>query len=193
MSIVSNLDDSITRWNEDNTTSGVPLTIVLDMDETLVHSTEEGTVPEDGDFMVLGYAVRKRPYLEVFLNYLLGDPDYEVGIWTAGTHDYAHGILDNIVHDKSVFSFIMTRENCDQNRNKPLFRIKDKYGYNIHAHDILIIDDKDGVTCHHHLNHLKIKEFEGDMDDTELYELMQFLEENRDRPSEYYVCNWRIK
>jgi TFIIF-interacting CTD phosphatase-like protein len=173
---------------------------VLDVDETLVHSVEDGVVPDDGDFMVLGYAVRKRPYVDELLDYLVNHPDHVVGVWSAATHDYVHQILDNIMcpEYKSRLAFVLTREDCSRvllstgyvDRIKPLSKVKDMF-LDIHAHDILLIDDKDGVTGYDHLNHLKIASFEGDDEDNELLTLIRFLDMNNGHPSEVLVCYWK--
>lgn len=180
--------------------------LIIDIDETLVHSVRSNISPSidrhdsknnSNTFCIFDFIVYKRPYLDMFLDKVLNDNYYEVGIWSAGTYDYVHAIIDNIIPDKSKLKFIFTRDECDERDNKPLGKVRDyvrqidKRSYNRTIHDFIIIDNKEGVTGFDHLNHLMIRDYEGDDMDCELDRLWDFLNKNRYRTSEYLVSNWQ--
>ena len=79
-----------------------PLTLVLDLDETIISFTF--TDEKEG-------IARIRPYLFQFLNSIKNY--YEIIIFTAATQDYADPILDSIEENKEkYFSYRLYRENC---------------------------------------------------------------------------------
>ena len=109
---VKNLNSSITYSEEKNKKPEInyfiksspmkPLTLVLDLDETLVSfiftNENEGIS-------------RIRPYLFQFLN--LVKNYYEIIIFTAGTKEYADPVLDIIEENKGkYFSYRLYRESC---------------------------------------------------------------------------------
>lgn len=185
--------------------------LIIDIDETLIHSRKnvysspllfDNDIQTSDLFNVFNYTVQKRPYLDFFLSKVLNDEYYEVGIWSAGSYDYVHAIVDKIIPDKKNLRFIMTSDDCDEKRDKPLAKVRNlmynKDCNNIHncqyertIHDFLIIDDRDRVTGHDELNHLEILEFEGDTLDNELLRLWNYLDKNRYHSSEYLVANWK--
>lgn len=179
------------------------MNVVLDIDETLVHSIPEGPLsvaPHHQSFSILGYRVCKRPYVDEFLQHLLNDPWYSVGIWSAGSYAYVHEIVDHLISDKSRLQFIFTLDDCNEKRQKPLSKVQNLLNkgskiydcpYKVLMHDIILIDDKQGVTGYNHLNHLKMLEYEGDQDDNELQILWRYLDNNRYHSSEYLVSHWK--
>lgn len=169
----------------------------MDIDETLIHSRKDipvssllidKSVRSSDLFTVFNYVVQKRPYMDMFLSKLLNDDYYEVGIWSAGSYDYVHAIVDVIIPDKRNLKFIMTADDCNEMRDKPLSKVRNRFHGSIH--DYLIVDDRDGVTGHDELNHLQISEFEGDIDDDELLRLWNYLDTHRYHSSEYLVVHW---
>ena len=79
-----------------------PLTLVLDLDETIISFTF--TEQNEG-------ISRIRPYLFQFLNSIKNY--YEIIIFTSGTKDYADPILDTIEENKEkYFSYRLYRESC---------------------------------------------------------------------------------
>lgn len=185
------------------------MNVVLDIDETLVHSIPESSSLSGTrcqSFTIPGYRVCKRPYVDEFLDHLLNDPWYQVGIWSAGSYTYVHEIVDNLIPDRSKLLFTMTLDDCNERRQKPLSKVLNLLNersrtsiskdssycpYRHLMHDIIIIDDKHGVTGYNHLNHLKMVEYEGDQDDIELKALWEYLDRNRYHSSEYLVSCWK--
>ncbi len=181
------------------------MNVILDIDETLVHSipVNPSSIPDDSDlsFIVGNYKVYRRPYVDEFIGHILHDPWYRVGVWSAGTYEYVHDIVRHLFPDKSRLLFIMTHDDCNEQRQKPLSKalklINQDASKDIECpfrrlmHDVILIDDKPGVTGYNHLNHLKMLEFEGDRSDIELKVLWQYLDANRYHSSEYLVSHWK--
>lgn len=170
--------------------------VILDIDETLVHSTK---IDKNGDFSfnkkgsrfgIAGYSVEKRPYLDFFLEKILNDEYYRVGVWSAGSYTYVHEIISRIVPHKERLEFIMTLNDCNELRDKPLSKVRARYNDELTVHDFIIIDDRKGVTGHDELNHLQILEFLGDPNDSELVKLWEYLDSKRYHTSEHIVANW---
>lgn len=184
------------------------MNVILDIDETLTHSIPISSTSLDdtiSTFNITGYKVHKRPYVDEFIGNLLYDPWYRVGVWSAGSHEYVHEIVNHLFPDKSRLLFIMTADDCNEKRQKPLSKalslINESIAYKISGsiecpfrrtmHDVILIDDKPGVTGYNHLNHLKMLEFEGDSYDQELQALWQYLDKNRYHTAEYLVSHWK--
>lgn len=109
-----------------------PLIVVLDLDETLVHSTFHGAgatmyrqverrkqhirrqcesfrlVLSDGDVVT----VNKRPQVDAFLQALHDDPRLEPHVFTAALDSYAAPVLDYLDPDDKLFKRRMFRESC---------------------------------------------------------------------------------
>jgi len=86
--------------------SSPELTIVLDLDETLIHTTEEPPLPFEYDYFTITdtdstlYYVYKRPYLDYFLKSVsvLG----RVIIFTASKENYATQVIANIGQEAEI-------------------------------------------------------------------------------------------
>lgn len=119
--------------------------LVLDIDETLIHSTTNGP---PGDFFVHipgdynRYQVHVRPGAKSFLKKIRSLTQFaDVGVWTAATAAYASRILDNIIPEwRSTFSFFKTRKHCTNLPNghlvKDLRRLRD-------WNDVVLLDDNE--------------------------------------------------
>ncbi len=120
-------------------------TIILDLDETLIHSETNAKVMANPDFtfVIAGekYYVRKRPGLDKFLAYVFSHFK-TVGVWTAATKDYANKIVNNIFtpEQKAQLKYFMSRKHIIDGQ-KPLQRIFDQAG------DAKGINNKQGETC----------------------------------------------
>ena len=79
------------------------VTLVLDLDETLIHSTSVRTDPKDEEILVrVGnslekYYVKLRPFLKEFLERL--SKIFELVIFTASIKEYADKVIDYIDPD----------------------------------------------------------------------------------------------
>ncbi|XP_059664702.1 uncharacterized protein LOC132310889 isoform X2 [Cornus florida] len=93
-----------------------PITLVLDLDETLVHSTLEHSEDADFTFPVLfnmnehTVYVKQRPYLLTFLERVA--EMFEIVIFTASQSIYAEQLLDILDPDGKLISRRAYRESC---------------------------------------------------------------------------------
>ena len=143
-------------------------TLVLDLDETLVHYIEE----KDRHY------VQVRPYAEYFISEM--GKYFELVIFTSAEEEYANIVLDEIDKNK-VISHKLYRRHVEFNDG---FCLKDlnKLGRDIKK--VCIIDnDKNNFKLHED-NGIEIKEFLGEQDDNELDLLgdllMSIIESNAD-------------
>ena len=143
-------------------------TLVLDLDETLVHYIEE----KDRHY------VQVRPYAEYFISEM--GKYFELVIFTSAEEEYANIVLEEIDKNK-VISHKLYRRHVEFNDG---FCLKDlnKIGRDIKK--VCIIDnDKNNFKLHED-NGIEIKEFLGEQDDNELDLLgdllMSIIESNLD-------------
>lgn len=66
-----------------------PLLVVLDLDETLFHSTATPLEGRKHDFRVGSYYTYKRPGVAAFLKALFADKRFSPAVFTAASRDYA--------------------------------------------------------------------------------------------------------
>lgn len=82
--------------------------LVLDLDETLIHSTRT-PLDRRPDFWWAGYAVYERPGVRRFLERCLDR--FEVAVWTASDRGYALPVIERLVALDRL-SFVLTGERC---------------------------------------------------------------------------------
>ncbi|MFN3847493.1 MAG: NIF family HAD-type phosphatase [Paracoccaceae bacterium] len=70
--------------------------LVLDLDETLIHSSEL-LLHQDPDFTGFDYFVYRRPYLTQFLHFC--DNHFSVAVWSSASDDYVLAITQKIFPD----------------------------------------------------------------------------------------------
>lgn len=154
--------------------------LILDMDETLVHTTEDVPLPRGADFTVLdSLHVHLRPGLARFFSRV--SPTYKIGFWSAGGHDYVHAVLARIVPASLTPEFIWTSNRCTRRRDdnkgdsyviKDLNKLRRK-GYDLSR--TLIADDDVRTASRNFGNLVSVQPFEGDPDDDELESLGDYL------------------
>jgi Dullard-like phosphatase family protein len=153
--------------------------LILDLDETLIYSTESKLVGSD-NFIIDEYFVYKRPGLDKFLDFIF--PIYDVAIWTSSSEDYAQEVVKNIFPQNYPLKFIYGRTKCtltflwDQNEYiyaKNLSKLRKKK-YSLEK--ILIIDDSPEKLRRNYGNHIRVEPFVGSNDDLELFRLIKYLE-----------------
>ena len=109
-------------------------TLILDMDETLIHAVilQKGEEPRsDGDFTItlsseddgdeLKISVKMRPHMEDILDQL--SRMFEIVVFTAGEQEYADAVLDFIDEERAVIQHRLYRQHCI--KREPGFYIKD--------------------------------------------------------------------
>lgn len=159
--------------------SDPPISLVLDLDETLVHCTVEPISDADMVFPVVfngveySVNVRKRPYLEEFLQKVAGK--FEVIVFTASQSVYANELLDRIDPEKRYIKHRMFRESCLQVEGNFL---KD---LNVLGRDLkkaVLVDNSPHAFGYQVENGIPIESWfsnEDNPNDTELLKLERFL------------------
>lgn len=134
--------------------------LVLDLDETLVHS-----IAETGKSLI-------RPYAELFLKELA--PFYEIIIFTAAVKDYADNLLDSIDKEKQWIKYRLYRQHTTIMNNA---NVKDigKLGRDLKR--VIIIDNISDNFQRQSENGIFITTWLGNEKDTELYDLIPVLKE----------------
>ena len=143
-------------------------TLVVDLDETLVHYIEE----ENRAY------VQVRPYTDYFLTEMT--KYFEIVIFTAAAEDYADIVLNELDKDK-IIKFKLYRKHTEQ-INGIFIKDLSKLGRDI-SKVIIIDNNKDNFSLQPE-NGLHICSFLGDQNDDELYalseDLMKIVNSNKD-------------
>ena len=152
-------------------------TLVLDLDETLIHSAFEPFKPKDDITLKMKLKedeiiihVLKRPYLEEFLNIVT--QKYEVVIFTASISDYANPLLDQLDPYKKI-SYRLFREHCTKSDSGLFIKDLNKLGRNLK--DIIIIDNNPVSFTYNKGNGLPILTWHSIQSDNELIKLIPLL------------------
>ncbi|KAK2642723.1 hypothetical protein Ddye_024486 [Dipteronia dyeriana] len=154
-----------------------PVTLVLDLDETLVHSTLEHCDDADFTFTVFfnmkdhTVFVKQRPYLQTFLERVA--EMFEVVIFTASQSIYAAQLLDILDPDGKFISRRVYRESCIFSDGS---YTKDLTVLGIDLAKVAIIDNSPQVFRLQINNGIPIKSWFDDPSDSSLISLLPFLE-----------------
>lgn len=173
------------------------LNVVLDLDNTLIHSVQYNnisTVPSvwknKGTRLIPGdYVTFRRPHLEKFLDFLF--ENFNVGVFTAASKDYANEIVWQFVQDKPGRKVDFLLSASDLQASKQLYgsETMKKLNYiwdNLQVYDYypcntIIIDDNLYVKKSNYYNTLSVHPFyvtEQDSEyDSTLLEAMDALRE----------------
>ncbi|KAI3817458.1 hypothetical protein L1987_11249 [Smallanthus sonchifolius] len=159
------------------TRSCPPTTLVLDLDETLVHSTLEPC--EDADFTFTvnfnledhKVYVRCRPYLKEFMERVAGL--FEIIIFTASQSIYAEQLLNVLDPKRKVFRHRVYRESCVFLEGNYL---KDLSVLGRDLARVVMIDNSPQAFGFQVDNGIPIESWFDDRSDQELLSLLPFLE-----------------
>lgn len=157
------------------------ITLVLDLDETLVRSSFDMTFEFDFEapFTLNGCwctaRVRKRPLVDTFLDRV--SKHFELIVMTAGVEPYASLVLD-ILDKNRVLDYRFYRDSCTKTDHGLL--VKDLSRFNRPMDKIIIVDNSPNAYLWHPNNAVDIKDFVGDQRDTELNTVADFLETIKD-------------
>lgn len=154
-------------------------TVVLDLDETLVHAsltplpetdlTFEVAMPDTTEYTVY---VKRRPGLMDFLRHC--SEKYELVLFTASKKIYADKLVSLLDPDKKYIRHRMYREHC---RHIMLNYVKDLSVLGRDLRKTLIVDNSPQAFSYQLDNGIPIRSWFGDNTDTELYKLQNILEE----------------
>ena len=155
-------------------------TLVLDLDETLVHSIGEGAVDSSSpsDFTIQveqqnsshDVHVMVRPHVEEFLERM--SKRYELVIFTASISKYANPLL-NVIDKTGNIPFRLFREHCTLINTA---FIKDLSLLGRELKDIVILDNNPTAYALNHYNGFPIKSWFDDKKDNELIKISPILE-----------------
>ena len=156
--------------------------LILDLDETLIHARETPPgMEQSGHFAVFSYTVWERPALTTFLNTV--SAWFDLAIWTASTLPYAQAIVERIIPPAVPLVFLWTRTECtwrlERERGgyywlKNLNKVKRRVGYRLEQ--MLILDDSPRKLTRHYGNLLRVRPFTGQPADTELADILPYLD-----------------
>ncbi|XP_039122164.1 uncharacterized protein LOC120258796 [Dioscorea cayenensis subsp. rotundata] len=153
------------------------ITLVLDLDETLVHSTLEPCEDADFSFPVFFNLkqhmvyVKRRPYLQIFLERVA--QMFEIIVFTASQSIYAEQLLDILDPDKMLIGRRIYRESCIFSDGS---YTKDLTVLGIDLAKVAIIDNSPQVFRLQVNNGIPIMSWFDDPSDHALLSLLPFLE-----------------
>ncbi|KAK9869443.1 hypothetical protein WA026_003198 [Henosepilachna vigintioctopunctata] len=164
--------------------------MVIDLDETLVHSSfkpisnADFVVPVEIDGMVHQVYVLKRPHVDDFLK-RMGEL-YECVLFTASLAKYADPVAD-LLDQWGVFRARLFRESCVFYRGN---YVKDLNKLGRELQQIVIVDNSPASYIFHPDNAVPVASWFDDMNDSELLDLIPFFEKLSKMDNVYTVlCN----
>ncbi|XP_044743874.1 carboxy-terminal domain RNA polymerase II polypeptide A small phosphatase 1 [Chrysoperla carnea] len=164
--------------------------LVIDLDETLVHSSfkpvnnADFVVPVEIDEQIHQVYVLKRPYVDEFLQ-RMGEL-YECVLFTASLAKYADPVAD-LLDRWGVFRARLFRESCVFHRGN---YVKDLNKLGRDLQQIIIVDNSPASYIFHPDNAVPVASWFDDMTDSELLDLIPFFEKLSKVDNVYTVlCN----
>eukprot|EP00667_Euglena_gracilis_P015085 EG_transcript_15687 len=152
--------------------------LVLDLDETLVHSSfkpvtvPDLVIPVEIKGNIHQVYVRKRPCLEEFMKRV--SQLFEVVVFTASLAEYADPLMDELDVDGHLVQHRLFREHCSNTNG--LF-VKDLSLLGRPLQRIVIIDNSPTSFLFQPRNSIQCTSWFDDMTDTELMDLLPVLED----------------
>jgi CTD nuclear envelope phosphatase 1 len=153
-------------------------TLILDLDETLIHST--ATSCQNFDFMVevlvnrasCLYYVLKRPHLDHFLNVVSNW--YNLVIYTASVREYADPVINLIDDNRRYFKKRLFRSDCTQTSSSHY--LKDISLIECDLSKICLLDNSAPSFALFPDNAIPIESWRDDQNDSALLDLLPFLD-----------------
>ncbi|KAH8394851.1 hypothetical protein KR222_008059, partial [Zaprionus bogoriensis] len=168
-------------------------TLVLDLDETLVHScyidpdsngivgcnfVPETAVPDYimhirilAELAPIEFHVFKRPYVDEFLDFV--SKWYDLVIYTASMEPYASSVVDKLDAGRGILQRRYYRQHCMPASS---YLGKDLYMVNKDLSRVFIIDNSPSAYREFPQNAIPIKSYVYDPEDQELLNLLPFLD-----------------
>ncbi|CAD8200672.1 unnamed protein product [Paramecium pentaurelia] len=155
-------------------------TLVIDLDETLVHCNESYLMPKDlmininlDNGFIVKAEISVRPYAQQFLQNMA--KHFEIMIFTASNEDYANQIIDYLDPTQQLVKYRLYRNDCI-NLSKGC-HIKDLRNLNRNLEDIILIDNSAYSFAYQLNNGIPIIPYLDNKKDDELIELENYLME----------------
>ncbi|OQR72928.1 CTD small phosphatase protein 2-like [Tropilaelaps mercedesae] len=164
------------------------LTLVLDLDETLIHSMYDPLNP-----LSMTVTVIPRPHVKPFLNAI--SHWYEIVVFTASLPFYADGILDDLDPKGEIFHHRLYRQHCCYFQGvfiKDLERLGRPMGR------VILVDNFPGAYMMQPRNALPVHSFIGDPNDEELLQVRRILKLIKDKSNvrpflKHYRKHWTAR
>uniref|UniRef100_A0A0N5AJA7 protein-serine/threonine phosphatase n=1 Tax=Syphacia muris TaxID=451379 RepID=A0A0N5AJA7_9BILA len=161
--------------------------LIIDLDETLVHSSfkpvenADFIIPVEIDNVMHQVYVLKRPYVDEFLE-RIGDK-FECVLFTASLAKYADPVAD-LLDKHGVFRTRLFRESCVFHKGN---YVKDLTRLGRDLRKIIIVDNSPASYAFHPDNAVTVPSWFDDMNDSELLSIIPLLEQLADVDSIYSV------
>jgi len=146
----------------------IRLKIILDLDNTLIYSSQTKNDLSLKYFKIKDYYVYKRPNLEQFLYTLSEIAD--LYLYTSSNEDYANEIL-NKIDTNHVIKNKFYRNNCLLINNEFIKDVNNLSNFTYDPNYLLIIDDNLNCYRNFHDNIIQIKSWKGEKNDVYLCEI----------------------
>jgi CTD nuclear envelope phosphatase 1 len=151
--------------------------LVLDLDETLIHSSTQGSRYHDHvievmvDKHICLYYVYKRPFVDHFLKKV--SEWYKIVIFTASLAEYADPVIDYLDSKNCVISKRFFRDSC--------IPMNGSYAKNLSLVDedlssLILVDNSPVAYQHYPENGIPIQTWVDDQNDEALLDLLLFLD-----------------
>lgn len=170
------------------------MTLVIDLDETLIYCTKHRmyNYQKEVDVLINGKYISlyvcKRPYVDLFFSSLY--PLFEIIVFTTSLKSYADTML-NIVDIEHYIDRKFYRENCYE--MDQYFYIKNLVNIKKEISKIVLLDDSNVSGLSYPNNFFPIKKWRGDLNDTELLDIIPFFMNLRKVKDIRSVCSLRLK
>jgi len=167
-------------------------TLVLDLDETLMHCSPNPLKERSPDFTVTfegndqeGY-IYVRPYATQFLAAV--SKSFEVAIFTASTQPYADQVLDRLDPTRKHIRHRLYRPQCSEEQSG---FVKDLRHLGRELRQTVIVDNSPISLAYQLDNGVVVSTWTGDDNDEELIDLLALLEELSREPDVTLYLNQR--
>ncbi|CXI62624.1 NLI interacting factor-like phosphatase [Plasmodium berghei] len=170
------------------------MTLVLDLDETLIYCTKKKKYDYQKEIDVLingkylSLYVCKRPYIDLFFSVLY--PYYEIIIFTTSIKSYADTVL-NIMDVDHYIDKKFYREDCFEMNGKVY--IKNLVNIKKEISKMILIDDSNASGFKYPDNFFHIKKWKGELNDTELLDSIPFFLNLRKVGDIRSICSFKAK
>ncbi|MGM9484325.1 NIF family HAD-type phosphatase [Roseateles sp. NT4] len=151
--------------------------LILDLDETLIHATEQA-LDREADFQFGPYFVYRRPYLDEFIQRVARH--FDLAVWTASGEVYARIVVQKIF-PPGLLRFVWASRRCTTAIDpytggyktiKNLSKVK-RQGFDLAS--VVAVDDTPSKYSRSYGNLVRVDEFVGDPADQELRWLAEYL------------------